>query len=54
MRIAYIYGLDGIIQKIEFDSFTSETIEQSYFFIKDGLNIAIIPYKYLIIFDNSK
>jgi len=53
IRRAYIYGLNEIIQKIEFDSFSSEIIEQAYFFMKDNKNVAIIPYKYLIIFTES-
>jgi hypothetical protein len=54
LRHAYIYGLNEIIQKIYFDYFSSEITEQAYFFMLDGKNVAIIPYKYLIIFDNSQ
>ena len=54
IKIAYIYGLDNLIQRIEYTSFTSEIIEQAYFFMNEKDNVAIIPYKYLIIFDNPK
>jgi hypothetical protein len=54
MRKALIYHNDYLVTSFEFDLFTSELIEKSYFFTKDNKTVAVVPHNYLIIIENEK
>lgn len=53
-RYAYIHIVENtIIQKIEFDEVISKEIEQSYWFSLNDKIAAVVPYKYLITFEDN-
>jgi hypothetical protein len=53
MKTAHIYYEEKFIKTITYDNFCSESIERSFFFMKNNQNIAIVPYIFLIVFEDK-
>jgi len=53
MKKAKIYFENVFIKEIIFDTFSSQLIEKSYFFMKNQQNVAIIPHNFLVVFEND-
>ena len=54
MKKAEIWLDHGKCIEIEYTSFTSEPFEQAYFFMNGKQNVAMIPWRYLITFEDQK
>jgi hypothetical protein len=52
-RRVNIYFKGEVVESVIFDSFTSEITEKSFFFMSDGVTVAIVPFDHLIIFSNQ-
>jgi hypothetical protein len=54
MKKATIYYNSEPITTVIIDSFTSEIAEDAYFLMRENKTVAIIPFNYLIIFEDNE